>query len=1238
MDSLAIAQMNGAYQNYASQNMAYSSAIGQGAVYGGGYTGGGQTDQRVGFGMSHAAAIGAPLAAGAAGLMGLDPLSMGFRAGMGAYGMGGGIGGGLMAGAGVMLPMMAGAAAVGYAGNQMYSGAQQQLGLNNNLRSNFSFRNQYGGQGFTRTDMSQIGATVREMTSQFGPGGEIANFGELSGLAGKMGGMGLAQGVRDVKEFSTRFKEMVTSLKTMAKDLGTTLEGAMEFAAAAKGSGVFGMRGAQGFASLARQTAVSGGLAMSEVTGAASIGSQISRSIGGLGKQGAMAGIRTIGQIGTAQQMGVLSEEDVYNVTGLNGAEGRQAYAASSMQRAGSWLQSGRGRRLVASLAGKNGELDEEGVEQLLSGGMNIGQTISRGEGMKRNVGRANFIRNEGRLRGASLGRIGGFLPALQMMEWVQGKGITVDDLDDSSMLFMQRQLGMGRDEADQAVKMVQNMPQILHKQQQDKENDVYFERIAQEKKSQGIEGMQQRFDQAKEHVNGHLQKMGQDVFNDATEMVDRYLNKLAGTYVHVATDRADNAVRNLISGGKAAHAEFNSLLGGGWFGASGTSGLQAMGAERFRAGGGTGALDLNRILGGQSLASKYEQAGYGVLEEYTAPGARGTRVRIDSDARTQAFLKTARETAAGAQSLDPSIVLSDEMKGVINDMYTGGLAGTHGKDRVDQLRKRLDKEAKSGNGEAASLLQRIDSAGPAGRASAVSSIEDRVGINKDIRFGNMSALPETNLLAGNFTTEGAKHEAYATAIFGDNQRSSRGSEGVLLAGTAVGGIAGSLLPGIGTLVGGAIGGWAAGVGTALGKYVKGRGRAERRDAAGAYLSGEEASSNVYALFGEDEKERVRVKSQLHNELQGLQKDGKEKEGRAQGIASLLMARAYEEVGGETATDAAIQRISDTLGISTESGSITRDDLRRAHKGVMDTDTIKRQELGREEARRLNTRAGGQLVSNARAGLTDSLFAGKGVGGVLDLSKTSQDYLESSLAVTSFGATMGGSPEDWAKLSSLEEKEGKALGSLTPDEMRAMAKKFAGSPVASSLLASAGAIDRITKSTKKRGVGTASTEALGLSLTDEEKKLFGVGGKGALNMEGLASLASQRLGSGSSGLTEDIASFMSKLKEGKFSEASLGLSGIMGLKEVKDARAQHSLEDAAAKDPLQAAIRDNGTETNRLLDVLVASNEKAQTYLADVAKRTAEKSTNGGSWVGNPENNSGTVAPQPVGTNSVLAH
>jgi hypothetical protein len=348
----------------AMNSMAYSQQIGMGGAPGM------LSQQMMGGAMNRAYGIGAPLMTAGLGMMGLDPLSLGLKAGMGAWGSGAGVWGAGMAGMGVAGAAAGGLALAGYAGNQIMAGAQQQQQLNTALRGSFNFMNPMTGQqGFSSGQMGQIGGMMRHMTHEFGPAGEVTSMSELTKLASNMGSMGMGNGVRDVQEFSRKFREMVQTAKTMATELGTSLQEAQQMMASMKGSGIFRAADQLKYTGMAKGAAFSGGLALSEVTAMGSIGAQISRSVGGLGRQGVFAGMNTIGQIGTATQMGILGEDDIYNATGLTGAEGRQALATSSLSHAANFLRAGKGRRMLASLADANGTLNEGAVQELLSGG-----------------------------------------------------------------------------------------------------------------------------------------------------------------------------------------------------------------------------------------------------------------------------------------------------------------------------------------------------------------------------------------------------------------------------------------------------------------------------------------------------------------------------------------------------------------------------------------------------------------------------------------------------------------------------------------------------------------------------------------------------------------------------------------------------------------------------------------------------------------------------------------------------
>ena len=537
-----------------------------------------QAEALAGGALSRGGATMGPMLSGAAGMLGLDPISLGLKAGMGAYSSGAvGLAGAGAIGMGVMGGVAAGGLALGYAGNQMMGGAQQQMQLNQGLRQNYNFMNAQGGQGFTSNQGFQIGGALRDMSHQVGPGGEQVGFEELSRMASNMGRMGMGgQGARTVEEFKTKFKELLETTKKIAHDLGSTVEEAMKSMAAMKNSGVFRAVDQAKMSGDIRMTSLAGGLATSEVSAMGNIGSQISRAVGGLGRAGANAGINTIGQIGMATQVGALSEEDIYNATGQTGAEGRQALATSQLQRSAQFLKGGRGRRFLASIAGKDGTLNEDSVNEWMSGGnVGTGRTMQMAHENLAGVGRANFIRNEGRLRGAALEKFGGLAQSMAYQQWLGSRGHDVNDMNDRGMLAFQRFSGMGRDEAEVAIKQIQALPETMREMRETQRGAGRADALQRQRSTTGIEGLKRKVDHMKHEVNTAFEEAGAKVLAGAQEKLEGWFNEMQGIYVSTATQGADELLTRLerSSGGAGDQKDFRRMFGTG--GGKGPSALQ---------------------------------------------------------------------------------------------------------------------------------------------------------------------------------------------------------------------------------------------------------------------------------------------------------------------------------------------------------------------------------------------------------------------------------------------------------------------------------------------------------------------------------------------------------------------------------------------------------------------------------------------------------------------------------------
>lgn len=552
----------GAFQQQSMAQMNYASMLSQNAAMGrSGSVGSQYASQFAGGMVNTAAAIGTPLMAAGMGVMGMDPFTRGLTGawrGLQSGGLSGALGGGLMGAAPPLLAMQ-GAAFVG--GNLM-TGMQQHQQLQQQLGMGFRQFNSQGGRGFTNADTSQIGSFLRDMSSQRGPGGELMSMDELGRLASNMGRMGMAQGVKDAQDFKEKFGQMMKTVKTIAESFSTSLEEAQKIMSSMRGSGIFGNANQAAMAKSMRAAAAGGGVSMDQVANAANIGSQISRSIGGRGSAGARLGRDTISTVGAAQAAGVISEEDIYNATGLTGAEGQEAMSTQMMQINAKFFNSQRGRIVVAGMAGKDGNLDQEAMGRYARGEVGSHEALGIAQRGAANVGRANFIRNEGRLRGEAMAAMGPLGMANVARQWMQDRGMNLDNMNDRDMLFFQRQFGgLDRDQADILMKMARDLPKIQDQQRDKQKEDQIVTSLSKRNETVGLAGLKKKYEDAKHSVETAIQQVGDDMMTGLTDMAEGVFNALAGEYVRKIETGLASTHRAAVEG-RGASADVKEKLG----------------------------------------------------------------------------------------------------------------------------------------------------------------------------------------------------------------------------------------------------------------------------------------------------------------------------------------------------------------------------------------------------------------------------------------------------------------------------------------------------------------------------------------------------------------------------------------------------------------------------------------------------------------------------------------------------
>ena len=319
-----------AYSQQISSQMPqpYGGYVGQGlgaTGFGGGFQGGGYSyGGGVGgygpgnaFGnMASSAVFGA--GAGVGKMMGIGGGILG--------GMAGGLGGALLGGG---IGGLAGMP-IAHAFGSMATGAAEQGAVERTL-SQFQFMNSASrtGRGFTRQDTMGIGNMVRQMERI---PEMLTSFGELNRIMDKMGQMGLMQGVRDAGDFQKKFKDTVKTLKDMSKVIGGTMEEALQMFGESRKAGFYSTADIMKNAVNRQVVGATTGMSQGQVGALQQYGADMGHATGGSRASGSRLVSRTAAQYGMMNQMGVISNEDIMEMTGKEGAEGIQDMAAQMSQ------------------------------------------------------------------------------------------------------------------------------------------------------------------------------------------------------------------------------------------------------------------------------------------------------------------------------------------------------------------------------------------------------------------------------------------------------------------------------------------------------------------------------------------------------------------------------------------------------------------------------------------------------------------------------------------------------------------------------------------------------------------------------------------------------------------------------------------------------------------------------------------------------------------------------------------
>lgn len=409
--------------------------------------------------------MGGMALAGGMGMLGragriFDPFGSAISGGMAGFASGGGIAGAMGGAAMGALPGYLAMKAADVYGGAFMGGVQDQSNVNNVLRSNFRFYGGSGpmGRGFSQNQMGQIG----NMLQGTARGDLTTSMGELTQLTQMGAQMGQFTGVRDVQQFGQKFKQMLSTLRTIQDELGGSLTEAMTFMRNANQNGVF--RNLDSYAAQMRTAQGTTGMSMDQLNGMAMQGAGLSQMMGGRRAQGAVGALRTASSLGAALSSGVINSEALQEATGLRGAEGIQALTGRLMEHTAQFSRRAMGRYSIFGMSNARGTgLDENAVNAMMSGGMSVGDLQRTARGNVGRMGRARAINNEGLLRGALLEQ-GGLAGQIGIMRMAVGDRV-LDQGDDYASLFMQRRMRMSRPEAELMTSLMRNQGTIAEQE-----------------------------------------------------------------------------------------------------------------------------------------------------------------------------------------------------------------------------------------------------------------------------------------------------------------------------------------------------------------------------------------------------------------------------------------------------------------------------------------------------------------------------------------------------------------------------------------------------------------------------------------------------------------------------------------------------------------------------------------------------------------------------------------------------
>lgn len=479
----------------------------------------------------------------------------------------GGTGGALRAGlaAGGVLGGI-GFAAGGHVFGNMSEGASELASTQQTLGANFQFGNAGSrtGRGFSRSDAKAVSDTIREMSSL---PELLSSYGELNTIMGKISQMGVMNNLRNVADVSKKFKETINTLKEISKTMETDLTGALKYYEESRKSGLYSPQMMKMNMGQRQFTAGLTGMDQGQIGQLQMMGSQIAFGYGGTRGSGAQSALRSARQIGMANEMGLLSNDRIAELTGQEGAAGIASMAGTLTDASQRMSQGGLGTAMSIALAKQKngrftGELDQELVDKVRMGGISKSELLSLArKKTSSKASKMSFKDNENLLRSEMASQVGAEGIGMELQDILGGAGFNNPD---ATGILMKR-FGVDEKQAKIIQEMGNNLPQI--QRELGSKAQMEGRRQAEQsylKENMSTEAIKRKFMKRMENTFSEpFKHLGANMSNAVGQYVDDFMDGLLGRYSTNITKETSNLAGGALGGSAGSQSRLASMLGG---------------------------------------------------------------------------------------------------------------------------------------------------------------------------------------------------------------------------------------------------------------------------------------------------------------------------------------------------------------------------------------------------------------------------------------------------------------------------------------------------------------------------------------------------------------------------------------------------------------------------------------------------------------------------------------------------